>query len=158
MNGKEYGQSMAELRMLGTMYGYYNPSDWKCAYYCDVILDGWVDILDKTNGIVLSEDSEEKKKETLENVIKNIHIPFLNFMEKQLVECGGPYIAGNKLTIADCAMVATLANIWENPAGPFTERFKPVLANYPKVQAYNKTLRVAFAARLNDPARKPMPI
>ena len=158
MNGKEYGQSMAELRMLGTMYGFYNPQDWKAAYYCDVILDAWVDILEKTNGIVLSQDSEEKKMETLENVIKNVHIPVLNFMEKQLQELGGTYIAGNKLTIADCAMVATLANIWENPAGPFTERFKPVLSGYPKVQAYNQRLREAFKDRLNDPARKPLPI
>ena len=119
---------MASLRMLGVMNGFYNPDDWKTAYYCDVIIDAWVDVHDKTNGIILSGDSEEKKAETLETVIQNIHIPLFNFMEKQLGDLNGTYIAGNKLTIADCALVAALANIWENPAGPWTERFKPILA------------------------------
>ena len=27
--GKEYGQSMATLRMLGAKLGYYDPKDWK---------------------------------------------------------------------------------------------------------------------------------
>ena len=55
-------------------------------------------------------------------------------------------------------MVAVLANIWENPAGPWTEAFKPVLEAYPKVQAYNLALREAFADRLNDPERKALPL
>ena len=42
-------------------------------------------------------------------------------MEAQLTELGGPYLAGSKLTIADCAMVSMLANIWENPMGPFKD-------------------------------------
>ena len=44
---------MAELRMLGTKYGYYDPKDWKQAFYCDVILDAWVDILDKNGEVLL---------------------------------------------------------------------------------------------------------
>ena len=44
---------MATLRMLGAKYGYYTPTDPKCAYYTDVVLDCWVDLHDKTNGIAL---------------------------------------------------------------------------------------------------------
>ena len=66
-------------------------------------------------------------------------------------------MAGSKLTIADCCMVAMLVNIWENPAGPFSAQFAPVLKKYPKVQAYNLKLREAFKERLADPARKPCP-
>ena len=94
----------------------------------------------------------------LEEIIEKKHHPLLKVMEEQLEKLGGPYITGPKLTIADCAMVAALVNIWENPAGPWTEAFKPVLASYPKVQAYNEKLREAFADRLNDPERKPMPL
>ena len=90
-------------------------------------------------------------------VIENVHVPALKVMEAQLTELGGPYLAGSKLTIADCCMVAMLANIWENPMGPFKDQFAPVLAKYPKVTAYNKALREAFKERLNDPARKPAP-
>ena len=61
INGKEFGQSMASLRMLGAKYGMYDPKDWKSSFYTDHILDAWVDIHDKTNGIVLSQDSEEVK-------------------------------------------------------------------------------------------------
>ena len=90
----------------------------------------------------------------MKGVIEKFHIPALNCMEKQLAEHNGPYIAGAKLTIADCAIVSHLANIWENPAGPWSEKFKTVLADYPKVQAYNLKLREAFKDRLNE--RKPL--
>ena len=150
---------MASLRMLGAKYGMYDPKDWKAVFYCDHILDAWVDIHDKTNGIVLDqESSQEQKGEKLQEVIEKNHIPLLKVMEDQLEKLGGPFITGPKLTIADCAMVAVLANIWENPAGPWTEALKPVLENYPKVQAYNLKLREAFADRLNDPERKAMPL
>ena len=79
-------------------------------------------------------------------------------MENQLTQDGGPYIAGDKLTIADCAAVALLANIWENPAGPWTAKFEPVLKGFPAVQAYNLAIREAFKESLGDPARKPFPL
>ena len=54
-------------------------------------------------------------------------------------------------------MVAMLANIWENPMGPFKDQFAPVLKQYPKVCAYNLALREAFKEVLNNPERKPAP-
>ena len=160
IDGKEYGQSLAILRMLGAKHGYYTPSDWQCAARVDLFLDAWVDMLDKSTGLALSAGGGKDMAEVLkehETVIKNVHEPAIKAMEAQLTEVGGPYLAGSKLTIADCCMVAMLANIWENPAGPFSAQFAPVLKNYPKVQAYNLKLREAFKQRLNDPARKPCP-
>merc|ERR1712083_770066 len=55
VNGKEWGQALAILRALGTKYGYYNPKDWKSAYYCDVVLECFVDIHDQTNGLTLAD-------------------------------------------------------------------------------------------------------
>ena len=63
------------------------------------------------------------------------------------------YIAGNELTIADICSATTLANIWENPHGPWTEMFKPVLVDYPKVQAYHTRLREAFKEIFEDEKR-----
>ena len=117
------GQSMAILRALGTKYGYYTPTDFKTAYYTDVVLDCWVDMHDKSNGAILGKKSPEEHQ----GIIDNVHVPALNVMEKQLATHGGKFIAGDKLTIADCAMVAMLVNIWENPVGPWKEQFKPVL-------------------------------
>ena len=160
INGEEMGQSLAILRMFGAKYGYYPINDWKTSFHINVILDVWPDMLEKTNAITLGMKnmSQDEIDEKLKAAIEKAHVPALNCMEKQLAEHGGPYIAGAQLTIADCCIVATLANIWENPAGPWSEKFKPVLANYPKVQAYNLKLREAFKERLNDPERKPSPM
>ena len=157
INGEEMGQSMAILRMFGAQYGYYPTDNWKTSFYINVILDCWGDMMEKANGLAfgLGNMSEEEKETKTKEMIDKAHIPALNCMEMQLGEHGGPYIAGAKLTIADCALVANLVNTWENPAGPYSEAFKPVLAKYPKVQAYNLKLREAFKDRLNDPERKP---
>jgi hypothetical protein len=117
--------------MVGAQHGYYKPSDWQSCAQVDVVLDAWVDMLDKSNGIALKIGSactpEEAMKEH-EGVIERVHVPALKVMEAQLTANGGPYIAGNFISIADCAMVAMLVNIWENPAGPWAAQFKPVLA------------------------------
>ena len=44
---------MAILRSMGAKHGYYTPTDWKTAYYTDVILDCWVDLLDKSSALIL---------------------------------------------------------------------------------------------------------
>lgn len=133
IDGAEFGQSMAQLRAMGSKYGYYDPTDWKTAYLCDVVIDCFVDIHDKTNGLTMKPPmmSPEGKDEDIKKIIETIHIPFLKLFENQLKTHGGKYAAGDKLTIADCCMVSVLVNIWENPAGPWAEKFKPVLVDYP---------------------------
>ena len=66
----------------------------------------------------------------------------------------GPFLGGSKPNIADCCMVACLVNIWENANNPYSVKFKPVLAQYPKLTAYNLKLREAFKSRIESPARK----
>ena len=159
--GKEYGQSLATLRMIGAKHGYYKPDDWQSCAQVDVILDAWVDMLDKSTGVALKMSGggctpEEAMKEH-QGIIERVHVPALKVMEAQLTANGGPFIAGNFVSIADCCMVAMLANIWENPAGPWTSQFEPVLKQYPKVQAYNLKLREAFKERLTSPERPALP-
>ena len=151
---------MAILRALGAKYGYYTPTDAIKAYYCDVALDCFVDIHDQTNGLTMSDPmgSSEGKEDKIQALIEKVHRPALALLSKNLEQHGGKFAAGNQLTVADCALVSVLVNIWENPVGPWTEAFKPVLADYPNVQQYNNNLREAFKARITDPSRPAMPM
>ena len=103
--------------MMGTKLGYYDPTNWKEAYYCDVILDWYPDVLAPVCGLIIkgegdpmSEELQAKAKEAIDK----FGTPGFECCEKQLEEHGGPYIAGARLTIADCLMCALLANMAEN--------------------------------------------
>ena len=128
---------MAILRMLGQKYGYYDAQNWRCAAKVDTLLDAWVDMHDKTNGLALKMTqggyTQEEAMTEIDGIIENVHVPALKVMEEQLSQDGGPYLAGADLTIVDCAFVAMLVNIWENPVGPWSAKFEPVLKGYPKV-------------------------
>ena len=138
--------------MLGAMHGFYDTNDWKCCSYVDTILDCWVDMHDKSYEVAMfmPKATEEEKATKMQEYIEKFHEPCLGLMEKLLERHGGPYIAGPKVTIADIAMVAFLLSIWECEGGPFTETFKPVLAKYPKVQAYNLKLRETFSETIKS--------
>ena len=124
------------------------------------MVDAWGDML-KIGGLTLKILGGAKKEDLYDEFdkkVETVFVPALKYLENQLAEDGGPYLAGDKLTIGDCCFVAMLANLFENPAGPWAERFKPVLAQYPKVQAYHLALREAFKERLGDPTRTPKPM
>ena len=44
---------MAILRALGSKHGLYYPTDYKTSYYCDVVIDTYVDVFDSAAKIVL---------------------------------------------------------------------------------------------------------
>ena len=79
----------------------------------------------------------------------------LKLIEKQLTDLGGPYVSGEKLTIADCCCAAAFFNIWCNPAGPLKDVFARLVAKYPKSMEYKVRLEELFKARLE--AREPLP-
>ena len=141
INGEEFGQSMASLRMLGSKKGLYFPNDWKCAAYCDTILDAWVDLLNKLSAVSFEIAPDGSNMEAVspkaDDVIEKVHVPLIKYMEKQLTDLGTTYIAGDKPTIADVVMCTCLVDMWENPAGPWSSKFTPILSQYPKVTAYN---------------------
>merc|ERR1712151_505813 len=145
VDGKEYGQSMALLRGIGTKHNMYFPQDPFTSYYCDVILDCFVDVLDGCTGVILGVllDPSKGGKPTDDNM-------------KAL---GGKYAAGNRLTIADCVMVAGMDNIWCNAAGPFEAEFMKLFSagdvDKDMIMTYFATLRSEFGTRLNSRPQLP---
>ena len=129
--------------MIGQKLGYYDASDWKSSYYCDVIVDQWSDML-KVADPFLGGGTDEEKLAAAQANIDTCHEQCFTFMEKQLETLGTPYIAGNKLSIADCIMSAFVHNMYENPNGPLAPAFAPVIAKYPKVTEYFGRLKDAF--------------
>ena len=128
LGGKEYGQSMAILRAFGAKYGFYDPSDVMGSYYTDVIVDGNVDILGSTTGAIFpvlgkGGQADEEDLQKVRDLFKKSHAPTLNLLIANMKAHGGKYAAGNKLGIADCCMVASMANIWCNEASPFYATF-----------------------------------
>ena len=93
--------------------GYYDASDWQAASKADVYIDAWVDMLGKVNGISLGMVSgsltKEEAEAKIDGAIEATHVPVLKLMEAQLAEAG-PFLGGEKVGIADCCLVATLAN------------------------------------------------
>ena len=83
-----------------------------------------------------------------DSVIEKVHVPTIKYMEQQLTDLNSDYLAGDKVTIADIAMCTCLVDMWENPSGPWSAKFTPILAQYPKVTAYNKRIRETFAGAL----------
>ena len=163
---KEYGQSMAILRAFGAKYGMYDPKDPMSAYYADVVVDGHVDILNTTTGVLIGSvlpkggAADEGDFAKVREIFKKAHAPTLNILVANMKAHGGKYAAGKKVSIADCVMVAALVNIWDNPASPLRATFQECLAggdiaDKAALDAYFKTLRSEFGARLNDPKRTP---
>ena len=56
---------MAVLRALGSKHGYYNPKDFRTAYYNDVVIDGWVEMLDKQSALVLKGGGSEEERQAV---------------------------------------------------------------------------------------------
>ena len=145
------GQTSAVLRSLGTKYGLYDPSDHKKAFNIDVIVDLWTEMFDACVPILfmMPDKTEEEKQEVFRKTMQTKHIPAFAFMESQIRSLGGNFIAGgSQFTIADCCMVAAIANLFDNPQ--FSEGFKQILQNYPRLQEYLRRLKRAFKRRLSD--------
>ena len=75
---------MASLRMLGSMYGLYDPTDWKCCSYVDTILDAWVDLHDTSYAVAMfmPNATEAEKASKMQENIQKFHEPCLAVMEK----------------------------------------------------------------------------
>ena len=102
-NGKYYNESNAILRFLGKQYGMY-PVDVEMAY----VTDNAVDVCCDTH-VKLKRHQKDKKfgEEEQATYVKNLE-QFVRYFDKILVGHGNDFIAGEELTIRDCAIAATI--------------------------------------------------
>ena len=97
INGKKMGQSFSMSRYLGMKYGYY-PEDPMQAYECDMLCDGYNDVLTKMYKPFFVK--EEEKKEAMYPEIFDKLLPNYLAVIEPICEKGG-WLVGENLTIAD---------------------------------------------------------
>lgn len=99
VNGKVITQTNTLLRYVGKMVGLY-PHDALEAAHCDEAMATVEDILTKLVPSLFIENAEEKRR--AREALAAGPIPlFLRGLENMLVERGGQYFAGNRLSVAD---------------------------------------------------------
>ena len=121
--------------MLGTTFGYYDP---EIAYNIDVVVELFEDAVNSLGKLLFYQGDEESKQQLIREHVETIHKPMLVFFESQLEDHLGPFIAGEKLTIADFCVFAIQKNVWKNPA--FEGIFSEFLDEYECVEHYLKTI------------------
>lgn len=85
----------------------------------------------------------------------------MNLLVANMKAHGGKFAAGNKVSIADCCMVASMANIWFNEASPvyatWQECFSAGDVDKAALDKYFATLKAEFSDRLNSAERPAKP-
>ena len=98
LDGAQITQSNAILRYIGKQADLY-PSDNKQALICDEVMDAVEDCTDKIVATFFLQGSELEQARA--KLVKGDLAKYLQFLELKLVEQGGEYFAGQRLTIAD---------------------------------------------------------
>ena len=149
-DGTRYGQSVAILRYVGRVNGYYSD-DAVEALHIDQIVDDAVEVLGQIYKPHFAED-----KEALYPALFDVAIPkLLNSLESRFAS--GEWLVGNRLTIADFAVGQVYINYVANPAITFgQDRFAAVLEQFPNFKAYGEKFVAENKAHLD--ARPPRPI
>ena len=117
--------------MLGSRYGYYDPAN---AYNIDSVIELFEEANNNLGKLLFMQGDEEQKKQELERQVEQVHKPALAYFEKQLSDHLGPFIAGEKLTIADFCVFALRKNLYQNPA--FGDIFSQLLKQFECVEHY----------------------
>ena len=141
--GKKHrmAQFGAILRMFCIKYGYYNPKDWKCALYNDMIVDTWCDVAGAMGGVLFG--GEANKAANTEKFMA-LGKKFNMLIEKQLNHHQGKYAAGNKICMADFIMASWVGNFIMNDECPFSPGLKACVADTPKARTYFMCIYAEF--------------
>lgn len=76
--------------------------------------------------------------------------PFLASCEKQLERNNSRFMAGNRVTMADCVMFSVTHNMFLNTQFEAHAIFLAEFQNYPRLNTYAQTLEHEFANFINS--------
>lgn len=140
------GQGFAILRSFGIRYGYYNPKDWKCAMFCDSIVETWGDVVGGMGKVFFAPDAD--KPALMTAYVDGVCTKFMGLCEKTLAKHGGKFIASNSVTIADFVMSAFIHNMLQNQNAPHSALLQAKVSAFPKFCDYVKVNNAEFAAHI----------
>ncbi|CAI2379085.1 unnamed protein product [Moneuplotes crassus] len=141
-DGKHYPQSLAILRYLGGVHGYY-PEDLELRFQADEITDLIVDDFFVTivKKYIFVKD-EEEKKQSWTTLLEEHHPKHFGFLENQLKgNSSQEFLVGDSYTIADFAAIAAYISQINHPDR--RDDVLPILEKFPLLKAY-------FEARTAD--------
>ena len=149
------GQFGAILRSFGIRFGYYNPSDWKCAMYVDPIVDTWADYMGGLSKVLFGGCTPE-----LIDAFAGpdgVHMKMIKLIERTLAHSNGKFIAGNNITIADFIACSVIANYLMNDNTPVKAKANESVdaATLPKFTAYRAVILEECKVWL---AKRPTPL
>ena len=136
------GQMGAVLRSFGIRFGYYDPKNWREARYADPIVDTFGDMIGAVGKFAFAPDAD--KPAIMEALCSGIAHKMAKLADLNLRHHGGKFVAGNKVTIADFAMISFIENMMFNPLCPFAPRFQAYLTEFPKLKGYVMVARAEF--------------
>ena len=139
IDGKVATQSAATLRYLGRLGGLY-PADAAEAFKVDEVMDTIGDLF--MSAFRYKGPDKEKLKEERDKFVKEDIPRYMGGLEKRLEAMGhtGPYLVGDKVTIADIVMLNAVTNI---KCGIMDHVPTDALDSYKKVmQSFNATIHI----------------
>ena len=158
---RTFDLSIPALRSLGMEFGYYPSDDFKKAATVDMICETYSDIFNLWAGTLVSQDKSDAQKKDVFTLSladnEGVAWKFFNMITKVLQKNGGKrFLAGDKVTIADCCMVSLLFNYVKNPVGPMKDTLQPLMrAKFPRVMSYANDLEREFSKNLRSRKQKP---
>eukprot|EP00347_Sterkiella_histriomuscorum_P014158 403361941 len=149
IDGEHYAQSLAILRMLGTIYGYYPVEDPREACRIDEIVDLNEDINDKYWRALIYTDAEKKDKAFQDYRNKNLP-DYFEQLQKRIIKNQHQFLCGSKITIADFQTIAWAHSYVYNKKHNYTEKYQEILKNYSAVENYFDRMNEQVQERLDS--------
>ncbi|XP_078481398.1 glutathione S-transferase 1-like [Ciona intestinalis] len=136
----QIAHSRAIMRYLGRTFNMIGSNELESA-----LVDMWIEVLfESAMGYPFNEQDEKKKTELVDALWNDNLLPKLTKVNEQISKSGGPYILGEKLSVADIALftISELMKVWfadkSLESVPCVTKMLETLANRPKVAAWLK--------------------
>ena len=127
-------------------YGYYPSGDYKKAGLVDMVCETYGDLFNLWAVTLVASDKTDTQKADVfmlslaekDGLAWKFFTAVTNILNRN---GGGKFIAGDKVTIADCCMVSLIFNYIRNPVGPMSSMLQPLMrSKFPRIMQYSDDL------------------